>query len=79
MLMLVSSLPNALVATQVKRAESVRSELFILRSERTPLGRISSRIVYLKESETGLLIANEAVKLLCMIISNKKSKALREP
>ena len=45
--MLVSSLPNALVATQVKSAESVRSSLLTLRSERTPVGRISSRIVYL--------------------------------
>lgn len=45
--MLVSSLPKALVATQVNRAESVRSSFLILKSDSTPVGRISSRIVYL--------------------------------
>ena len=46
-LMLVSSDPNAFVATHVKRAVSVRSDRFTLRSLTTPLLRISSRIVYL--------------------------------
>ena len=46
-LMLVSSLPNALVATQEKRAESVRSSFLMLRSDSTPVGKISSRMVYL--------------------------------
>ena len=41
-LMLVSSLPNALVATQVKRAVSVRSVRFMLMVERTPSCSISS-------------------------------------
>lgn len=45
MLMLVSSLPNALVATQVNRAESLLSVLLMLRSDSTPLAKISSRIV----------------------------------
>ena len=45
--MLVSSLPKALVATQVNKAESVRSSFLILKSDRTPVGKISSRIVYL--------------------------------
>jgi hypothetical protein len=48
--MLVSSIPNAFVASQVKSAESVRSVCLILRSERTPFGSISSRIVYLQEN-----------------------------
>ena len=47
-LMLVSSLPNALVATQVKRAESALSDLLILIVDRTPSVTISSRTVYLK-------------------------------
>jgi hypothetical protein len=47
--MLESSLPNALVATQENRAESERSVLLMLKSERTPLGKISSRIVYLDQ------------------------------
>lgn len=45
-LMLVSSLPNALVATQVKSAESERSVRLMLKSESTPWGKISSLIVY---------------------------------
>jgi hypothetical protein len=45
--MLVSSIPNAFVASQVKSAESVRSVCLMLRSDRTPFGSISSRIVYL--------------------------------
>jgi hypothetical protein len=47
-LMLVSSLPNALVATQVKRAESALSDLLMLIVDRTPSVTISSRTVYLK-------------------------------
>ena len=47
-LMLVSSIPNAFVASQVKSAESVRSVCLILRSDKTPFGSISSRIVYLQ-------------------------------
>ena len=43
----MSSLPKALVATQVKRAESARSSLLMLRSESTPVGRLSPRMVYL--------------------------------
>ena len=43
-LMLVSSLPKALVATQVKRAESARSVLLMLIVERTPSVTISSLI-----------------------------------
>ena len=49
--MLVSSLPKELVATQVKRAESSRSTDLILKSDRTPFGNISSRIVYLHLNE----------------------------
>ena len=45
MLMLVSSLPKALVATQVNKAVSVRSVLLIDKLDMTPLGKISSRIV----------------------------------
>lgn len=45
MLILVSSLPKALVATQVKRAESLLSVLLMLRSDSTPFANISSRIV----------------------------------
>lgn len=52
MLILVSSLPNAFVATHVKRAESVLSVLFILKSDNTPFGNISSRIVYLVNNES---------------------------
>ena len=48
-LMLVSSLPNALVATQVNSAESLRSSFLMLKSDNTPVGRISSRIVYLQQ------------------------------
>ena len=48
-LMLVSSLPNALVATQVNSAESLRSSFLILKSDNTPVGRISSRMVYLQQ------------------------------
>lgn len=44
--MLVSSLPKALVATQVKMAESDLSVLLILKSDKTPFGKISSLIVY---------------------------------
>lgn len=46
MLILVSSEPNALVATHVKRALSERSVRLMLKSETTPPGRISSLIVY---------------------------------
>lgn len=56
MLILVSSLPNAFVATQVKRAESVLSVLFILKSDNTPFGSISSRIVYLINNKSLLNI-----------------------
>ena len=52
--MLESSLPKALVATQLNRAESERSVLLMLRSDKTPLGKISSRIVYLKFTMTKL-------------------------
>lgn len=45
-LMLASSLPNALVATQVNSAESARSVRLMDRLDITPDGRISSRIVY---------------------------------
>lgn len=51
--MLVSSLPNAFVARQVKRAESERSVRLMLKSLSTPLGRISSRIVYLLSADFG--------------------------
>lgn len=47
--MLVSSDPKELVATQVNKAESPLSDRFMLKSDKTPLGRISSRIVYLKK------------------------------
>jgi hypothetical protein len=49
-LILVSSIPNAFVASQVKSAESVRSVCLMLRSDRTPFGSISSRIVYLHKN-----------------------------
>ena len=45
----MSSLPNALVATQVNSAESLRSSFLILKSDNTPVGRISSRMVYLQQ------------------------------
>lgn len=44
--MLVSSLPKALVATQVNMAESDLSVRLILKSDKTPFGKISSLIVY---------------------------------
>lgn len=50
-LMLVSSLPKAFVATQVKRAESLRSSFLMLKSDSTPVGRISSRMVYLQKAD----------------------------
>ncbi len=43
----VSSLPKALVATHVKRAESPRSVLLMLIVDKTPSAWISSRMVYL--------------------------------
>lgn len=52
-LMLVSSLPKAFVATHVNNAESPRSVLLILKSERTPLGKISSLMVYLLSADLG--------------------------
>ena len=45
-LMLVSSDPNAFVATQVKSAVSVRSARLTLRSLRTPFDKMSSLMVY---------------------------------
>lgn len=52
-LMLVSSLPKALVATQVKSAESPLSVALILKSDKTPLGKISSWMVYLRQEKSG--------------------------
>lgn len=51
--MLVSSLPKALVATQVKSAESPLSVALILKSDKTPLGKISSWMVYLRQEKSG--------------------------
>ena len=46
--MLLSSDPKELVATHVNKAVSPLSVLLILKSDKTPLGKISSLIVYLK-------------------------------
>lgn len=54
--MLVSSLPKALVATHVNNAESDRSVRLILKPERTPLAKISSRIVYLLSLDSNRLL-----------------------
>ena len=45
----VSSLPKALVATHVNKAESLLSVRLMLIVERTPSAWISSRMVYLKD------------------------------